>query len=167
MILPAAPKNFYTPSLQEIKNVLESVNGTTKGQLTLITGVPELIEESWNDVGSGSTLEGGTTTGRYVVGVSPLSSIGDIVAGTVEDGDEYGYKIVIDSVEDIQIYIDGSGTTTANVIGMALIVGRDVFNGGTDSDVRYIGKLPSTLVTDGGQLTLKPWEIQVNYATAV
>jgi len=164
MILPTAPANFYVPSLSEIKDVMEAQNGGTYGQVSLITAPPADIEAAWSEVGSGNHMTEGNEVGTLVVGVAAIASISNVLAGPEETPGEIGYKIQFDAVPEIHIKIDGTGTTTAVIIGAALIVGRDTFESGTNDDVRYITKIQDLTVTDGGIITLPNWELIINYA---
>lgn len=167
MDLPTAPKNFYTPSLTTLKTVLEQSNGLTTGQMTLITGHPPDIEDAWSYVGSGNASDVNNVTGSLVVGVAPLAGLSDPLVGSEEVINEYGYKVTVNAVEGIKIFIDGSGISTALIVGVALIAGRNLFSDGTNDDVRYLNGIKPLTVTDGGVMDVDEFNILIDYATPV
>lgn len=163
MNLPTAPKNFYTPSLAGLKADLEQSNGLTKGQISVITAAPANIEAAWAEVGSGNHNDPSNEVGTLVVGVADLTLITGPVQGPEEVPGEYGYKLQFESIPEVEIKIDGSGTTTAIIIGAALLIGRNLLADGSDLDVRYIAKIQDLTVTDGSLISLPDWELIINY----
>jgi len=164
MILPTAPKSFYDPSLNEIRNKLLAQNGSTIGQIALITAPPVAIETAWAEVGSGNNSDPSNDVGTLVIGVANITTISEPVEGPEEVVGEYGYKLQFGAIPEVQIKIDDTGTTTAVIVGAALIVGRDTFDLGSDADVRYIAKIKDLTVTDGSIISLPDWELIINYA---
>jgi len=166
LILPAAPKNFYDPSLTTLKDVLEAVNGFTVGQVTLITALPENIEAAWAEVGVGGDTANGLNRGSAVIGHGPIAGIIGPILGPEESIGENGYKLQFEEIPNVPIYIDGSGTTTAVVIGMALVVGTDAYAAGTDDYLKYILKVNNVTLTDDSLVTIPGVEIIINYSEA-
>lgn len=165
LILPSAPKNFYDPSLLELKTVLETVNGNSAGQVSLIVTLPVDIETAWAEVGAGNhSIDNPVNFGSEVVGSGPMGTISDVLIGTEESPGENGHKIQIGAIPEIEVYIDGSGTTQATVIGLCLLVGRDNFSQGADADLRYIVPVDNLIVTDGQLLSTGGFEIAINYS---
>ena len=165
LILPSAPKSFYDPSLLEFKSVLETVNGNSAGQVSLITALPADIETAWATVGAGNhTIDSPVNFGTDVVGSGPMGTISDILVGTSESPEEVGYKLQIGAIPEIQVYIDGTSTTQAVVIGLCLLVGRDNFSQGGNADLRYILPVNNLTVIDGQLLSTGGFEIGINYS---
>jgi len=168
MPLPIAPLNFYTPSLLEIQSVLKAANDGITGQVSLITAAPLDIENAWAEVGSGDLNDPGNQVGSNVVGVGLITDIiGPVGGPVIVNTSTGGYKLQFTAVPDIDIKIDGSGTTTAIVVGAAMLVGRALFGDGVEADVRYITKLDDLIVTDGSKVLLPDWELIINYAEEV
>ena len=166
IILPAAPKNFYDPSLITLKDDLDRVNGFTKGQIALITALPADIEAAWAELGVGGDTLNGLNRGTAVIGHAPISVITGPVTGPEEAPGETGYKLQFDEVVDVPVYIDGSGLSTAVVIGMALVVGVDAYAAGTDNHLKYIMKVNNVTLTDDSLVTIPGVEIIINYSEA-
>jgi len=164
LILPSAPANFYDPSLTTLKNAIDAVNGTTKGQIALITAVPADIEAAWLELGVAGNTTGSVNRGSLVVGHKPCSGIVGPVLGPEEAPGENGYKLQFDANELTPIYVDGSGTSTVVVIGAALIEGVDTYAAGTDNHVKYIFKVNPLTVTDGSYISLPAVELIINYS---
>ena len=162
--LPAAPKNFYDPSLNELKTKLNATNGSSKGRITLLTAAPASIESAWSEVGAAWNTKDGGNRGSLVVGHSDVSTIVGPITGPVESGGELGYKLQFSEIKDIPVYINGSGNATAIVVGIALIEGVDTFSLGLNSNVRYIIKVDPIVVTDNKKITLPEFEIIINYS---
>ena len=163
IILPAAPKNFYDPSLNELKDKLLAVNGSSKGRITLLTAPPIAIDSAWAEVGAAWDTNQGSNRGSLVVGSADIGAINGPVLGPIEAGGEAGYKLQFGKIEDILVYINGSGTATTTVVGIALIEGVDSFALGTNPKVRYIIKVDNLVVTDGKKVTLPEFEIIINF----
>jgi len=88
LILPAAPKNFYDPSLNSLKSDLEAINGFTKGQISLITALPADIEAAWAEVGVGGDTANGLNRGSVVIGNAAITTITGPVLGPEESPGE-------------------------------------------------------------------------------
>lgn len=164
LILPSAPANFYAPSLNELKDKLEAVNGSTKGQLTLITGIPTNIENCWSEVGAGGDTLDGSNRGSLVVANVDIPVITGPILGPEESLGENGYKLVFDAIDALPVYIDGTGSSSVTIIGGALVEGADLYAAGTAGMVRYLLKTSEITVTDGGLITLPSFEIVINYS---
>lgn len=155
-VAPVAPLSFYADGLQGLKDALEAVNGTTAGQLTLISALPADIDAgSWALVGAGADAVVGTN----VLGYMPLQAISAILAGDEEAPGESGYKLTFDAVPGVPT------TTTGTSIAIALIVGRDTFAGGTDVDVRYIVDMTDAVVVLGSSYDLPTFDVEIQYGT--
>lgn len=166
LTLPSAPMNFYTPSLNELKNVLAAVNGSTKGQYVLLSAAPADIEAAWAEVGAGGNSSNGNNQGTLVIGNKDIEGITGPVQGPEESVGEYGYKLQFDAVDQVPIYIDGSGTTTENVNAIALVEGVDIYANGGNALVRYLLKVDNLLVTDGALINVPALEVIINYSEA-
>lgn len=164
MILPAAPANFYSPSLLELKNKMESVNGSTKGQIVLITTLPADIEAAWAEVGVGGDTLDGANRGSFVVGNADIGTVTGPLDGPEEVAGEPGQKLTFGAISNIPVYIDGSGTTIKTVIGLALVEGIDAFGAGTGALVRYFLAAGNLVVTDGGLINTPAFDILINYS---
>jgi len=162
--LPAAPSNFYSPSLNELKNVLLAKNGSSNGRITLLTSAPQTIDNAWTEVGAAFNSANGANRGSLVVGYADIGSINGPVISHVESGGEAGYKLQFGEVKDIPVYINGSNTSTAVVKGIALLEGVDTYLVGTNANVRYIISVDDIVVTDGKKITLPEFEIIINYS---
>ena len=159
--LPIAPKSFYDPSLDALKAALEVTNGSTSGQLALITAPPTDIEAAWAEVGAG----GDGTLGSNVIGVADITTISVPVIGEAEGTTgEVGYKLQIDATPSM-ILNTGGGTVTA--LGIALLVGRDTLVDGSNADVKYIISIDPVQLTDGGVISIPAFEIGISYATVL
>ena len=182
IILPAAPANFYAPTLNTLKNDLLANNGSTTGQVTLLTGTPDDINNCWAEVGAG----GDATKGSLVAGKGTIPLIIGPTAATFEGTSEFGYKLEFAKIPSITIDI-GTGNSIL-LVGFALIIGRDTFSQGTNDDVRYIAKLEEAIVVstiqntrrviafgdtidiqvdDGDVIELPEWNLIINYAEPV
>lgn len=167
IILPTAPKNFYDPSLTTLKNVLDALNGNTKGQLVLINDVPNDIENCWGEVGvAGNTIEN-TNKGSMVIGHADLLTITGPVAGDTEASDEPRYKLQFNEIPEITVYLDGSGVSTSIIKGIALVAGVDTFSFGVNDNVKYLLKVNDVSVTDGSILRIPGFEIIIGYSEEV
>jgi len=167
LILPSAPANFYEPSLTVFKESVLRVNGSTKGQMALITAVPANIENAWAAVGvAGDTVQA-TNRGSFVIGNTDVVDITGPLIGPEESPGETGYKLTFDATPEMTIYIDGTGTTTATVIGAAILEGVDTYAGGTTDHLKYIFKTDPIVVTDGGLISLPEMELIINYSEEV
>jgi len=167
LILPAAPKNFYNPSFLDFKTKLLAVNGLTQGKLTLLIDPPTTIETAWAEVGAAGDTVSNTNRGTLVIGSADIVGISDPIVGPEEITGETGYKVQIAVVPSIPIYIDGTGSTTATVKGVAAIEGVDTFAAGTDGLVRYLFNVNDILVTDGGLISTPVIEVTINYSESV
>ena len=171
IILPTAPKNFYTPSLQGLKDSLEATNGVSTGRATLLTGLPTNIDTAWAEVGCGNPLQEDFTNssnrGTLVIGTGLLGSISEVIAGASESAEETGYKLTFDAIPECDIYIDGSNITTASVVGLALIAGRDTFSSGGNDDVKFILPINNITVTDSQLASFKTFDISIGYAESI
>lgn len=182
IILPTAPANFYTPSLTTLKDKMEETNGSTAGQITLLTAAPNDANTAWAEVGAGNKNID-TTKGTLVAGQAPISLIVGPVPAISETAEEYGYKLEFAKVPNIEVELLPGASTI--LVGFALIVGRDNFSQGTNDDVRYLAKLEDALiitpdtnrtrfnrfagirsipVNDGDILELPQWNLIINYA---
>ena len=185
IILPAAPMNFYTPSLDTLKNDVSAINGQTAGQVTILTEVPDDINSAWAEVGSGnSALD--SSVGTFVIGKAPVGVIVGPSPAYLEGTSEYGYKLEFSKISDIVIKLP-LGVDSILIVGFAVIVGRDYFVDGTNDDVRYINKTEGIIVTngltgaikekeagtnnipvnDGDIIELPAWELIINYAEPI
>ena len=54
LTLPTAPKNFYEPTLQGLKDALEAVNGSSAGTITLLKTIPTTSDTAWAEAGAGN-----------------------------------------------------------------------------------------------------------------
>ena len=163
--LPAAPANFYTPSLQTLKDALEARNGMLSGQIVILKGIPDNIEIAWNDVGVGNNTVRNTNRGNLVIGHAPITSISAILKGDIESGGEPGYKLQFEATPKVPIYIDGSGISSASMLGLALVIGHDLFASGSDDSLKYLLKSENIFVKDGGLINLPQFEINIEYGT--
>ena len=162
--LPAAPASFYAPSLSDLKLKLEQQNGASKGRLVLISAPPANIDSAWAEVGVGGNSILSANRGAYVVGHKDIAGISGILQGPEEEGGEVGYKLVFDEVLDIPVYIDGTGSSTAVIVGIALVEGVDTFAAGTDGHVKYIFKVDNVVVNDGALIKLPSTEITIYFS---
>jgi len=166
--LPAAPENFYSPSLNELKTKLLTKNGSSIGRVALLTSAPSSMGGTlWSELGAAwdSNQNGyGENRGSYVVGHADIGSIAGPVLGPVESGGEAGYKLQFGEVKDIPVFINGSGTATATVVGIALLEGVDTYAIGSYANVRYIIKVADLVVTDSKKITLPAFEVIINYS---
>lgn len=182
IILPTAPSNFYTPSLEKLKNDVSASNGSTSGQITILTAAPDNADTAWGEVGAGNkTID--LSKGSLVAGQASIGLISGPEIAVSEANDETGFKLSFSKVRNIEIRIGNVGSIL--IVGFAVIVGRDDFAYGTDDDVRYIAKIEEVLITDGetGEVTtgissdgftvkdgdlieLPQWDIIINYAEA-
>lgn len=163
LTLPSAPLNFYTPSLLALKTAMETINGSTKGQIVLLTDVPANIEDAWAEIGVAGDTVDNTNRGTLVMGHADIGLITGPVLGPEESIGENGYKLQFEAVEDVPVYIDGSGTSFDSVIGLALVEGVDLFANGTAGHVRYIFKINPLILTDGILTDLPATELIINY----
>ena len=186
IILPTAPANFYMPTLNTLKDDVSAVNGQTTGQVTILTAAPDDINSAWSEVGAGNpNLD--SSIGSLVVGQAPIGIIVGPTPAYLEGTSEYGYKLEFSKISDIAIKLPG-GAESALVVGFGVIIGKDYFVDGVDSDLRYIGKIESLIVTDpvtnitevkkvvgiqnisvneGDIIELPAWELIVNYAEPI
>lgn len=165
LTLPTAPKNFYEPSLQGLKDALEAVNGSSSGTITLLKTIPTTADTAWAEAGAGNhEIETPANFGTEVIGSGPMGDISAILAGPEESVGESGYKLTIGVTPEILVYIDGTGVTTATGIAACLIVGRDTFAEGSDLDIRYMLPIDNLLVRDGQIVSFKEFEILINYS---
>jgi len=166
--LPAAPENFYSPSLNELKNVLLAKNGSSIGRIALLTSAPSSMGSTlWQEVGvawNSNENNTGANRGTFVIGHTDIGAITGPVVGPTEGGGETGYKIQFGEIKDIPVFINGSGISTATVVGIALVEGVDNFAMGAYTNVRYIIKVADLVVTDGKKITLPAFEITMNYS---
>ena len=164
LILPSAPANFYAPSLDTLKANMEAINGSTKGQVVLITAPPVDIENAWSEVGAAGDTAGAANRGTEVIGNADVGIITGPILGPEEAIGENGYKLQLGEVDKIEIYIDGSGSATATIIGVALVAGIDIYVNGTPDHLKYLLKVNDLIVTDGGLVSLPEVEIIINYS---
>lgn len=167
MALPSAPANFYAPSLNELKTVMEAINGSTKGQIVLLSDAPTDIEDAWAEVGVAGDTANAANRGTLVVGHKDIEAITGPVLGPEEEAGENGYKLQFAGVDQVPVYIDGSGTTTIIIKGIALVEGVDLFANGTTDHLKYIFKTSSLLLTDGTLTNIPAAEVTINYAEVV
>jgi len=186
IILPTAPANFYTPSLNTLKNDLEEINGSTKGQITLLTAAPDDVNTAWSEVGAGNKDLGNVIKGSLVAGQAPITLIVGPSPQYQEGTSEFGYKLEFAKIPDVLVEI--GSTDSILIVGFALIIGRDNFSQGTNDDVRYIAKLEDAIITDpitniikarhaagiqnisvedGELVELPEWSIIINYAEPI
>lgn len=186
IVLPTAPSNFYMPTLNTLKDDLDTVNGSTKGQITLLTAAPDDANTAWSQVGAGNKDLGNTAKGSLVVGQAPIVLIAGPSPQYQEGTSEFGYKLEFAKIPSITIDI-GTGNSIL-LVGFALIIGRDTFSQGTNDDVRYIAKLEEAIVVsviqntrrviafgdtidiqvdDGDVIELPEWNLIINYAEPV
>jgi len=186
IILPAAPANFYTPTLNTLKDDVSAVNGQTTGQVTILTAAPDDINSAWSEAGAGNP-DLDEDRGSLVVGQAPIGIIVGPSASYLEGTSEYGYKLEFSKVINITIKL-ASGVGSALLVGFGVIVGRDFFNDGSNNDLRYIGKIEDLIITDpvtglnrerravgiqnisvsdGDIIELPAWELIVNYAEPI
>lgn len=158
LTLPSAPANFYSPSLDALKTAL------TSGRAALITAAPTDIEAAWAEVGVAADTTLATNRGTFVVGHADIETITGPVLGPEESVGENGYKLQFAAISEVPVYIDGTGTTTAVVVGIALVAGVSTFAGGANSNVRYIPNVTNLTVTDGGIISIPAFEIILNYS---
>lgn len=156
--LPTAPKNFYSPSLVGLKNDLETVNNNTKGQVTLLTDIPNDSNNAWAEVGAGNPAYD-TSRGLYVAGQATIGIITGILPAIAETDLEYGYKL---QFQKLNVTVNIS-TPNADIVAFALINGRDTFNEGTNDDVKYLNILEKSVI-DGEVIEIPEWELIINYA---
>ena len=86
------------------------------------------------------------------------------IAGPEEPGGELGYKLHFSPVVDIPVYLDGTGVSTATIVGIALLIGVDNFAAGTDQHVAYIFKVNDLVVNDGALVKLPDTEITIYFS---
>jgi len=186
IILPTAPTNFYLPSLNTLKDDLDSVNGQTVGQVTLLTAAPNNADIAWSEVGAGNA-DLDTNRGSLVVAQKPIVFIAGPSPAYLETTEEFGYKLEFAKIPEIEIKLP-AGVDSALLVGLALIIGNDTFAGGVNDDVRYLGKIEDIVVTntnkprislksfpgvrdisvdDGDIIELPEWSIIINYAQPV
>ena len=165
--LPTAPANFYTPSLSQLKTVLETVNGSTKGQAVLLNGLPTNINDCWSEVGVAGDTSGNTNRGSLVMGHHDIGIITGPVLGPEESVGENGYKLQFAEILNMPIYIDGSGTSFDTAIGLAFVEGVDLFANGTANHLRYIFNITPLILTDGNFTDIPALELIINYAEDV
>ena len=166
LLLPSAPKNFYAPSLDKLKEELELSDLGNVGQIVIITAPPVNIETAWEELKVAGNTSGSSNRGSLVVGHKNAGVITALQPmGTPEAGyDDVGYYLHLAEVNDIPIYIDGSGSTTALAIGIALIKGEDLVAEGTNDHVKYIFAITPVTVTDGGLTHMPEVTINLNYS---
>jgi len=162
--LPAAPQSFYLPSLNTLKDSLEATHGSTKGQVALITVSPDNIDSCWSQVGAAGNTVATANRGIYVVANKDIGIISEPIAGPEETGGELGYKLHFSPVIDIPVYIDGTGASTAVIVGIALLVGVDNFAAGTDAHVKYIFKVNDLTINDGALVKLPDTEVTIYFS---
>jgi len=186
IILPTAPANFYTPSLNTLKDILLATNGSTKGQITLLTATPDNANTAWAEVGAGNPNID-STRGTLVAGQAEIELIIGPSPAYLETGDEFGYKLEMAKISNVVIDIQGFDSS-ALIVGFAMIVGRDTFAQGTNDDVRYLAKLEDALITevnsgntieshavgvlsipvdDDDIIEIPEWELIINYAQPI
>jgi len=186
IVLPTAPSNFYMPTLNTLKDDLDTVNGSTKGQITLLTAAPDDANTAWSQVGAGNKDLGNTAKGSLVVGQAPIVLIAGPSPQYQEGTSEFGYKLEFAKIPNIEVEILGTGSVL--VVGFALIIGRDNFSQGINDDVRYIAKLEDAIITnpvnnrvrerhaagiqsisveDGELVELPEWDLIINYAEPI
>jgi len=182
IILPTAPANFYTPTLNALKNDLSATNGITKGQVTLLSAAPENANTAWAEVGAGNAAN--PERGTLVVGQADIELIVGPVASNEETSEEFGYKLEFSKIPDITVNI--SPTPNTDIVGFALIIGRDTFAEGSNDDVRYLAKIEDITITineksilrrvigirsinvdDGALIELPQWNLIINYAEPI
>jgi len=186
IILPTAPANFYSPSLNKLKDDLLATNGSTKGQITLLTAAPDNANTAWAEVGAGNpTID--NTRGTLVAGQADIELIVGPSPSYQETGEEFGYKLEIAKISNIKVDLQG-GISSTILVGFAMIVGRDTFAQGTNDDVRYLAKLEDALVIeavsgksielhaagiysipveDNDIIELPEWDLIINYAEPI
>jgi len=182
IILPTAPANFYEPTLNTLKDDLSQTNGITKGQLTLLSAAPGNANTAWSEVGAGNASN--PERGSLVVGQADIELIVGPVASNTETAEEFGYKLEFSKVPDILIDIAPSPNT--DLVGFALIIGRDTFAEGSNDDVRYLAKIEDVIITvnnssitrrligtrsinveEGSLIELPQWNLIINYAQPI
>ena len=182
VILPTAPANFYLPTLNKIKDDLSATNGITKGQLTLLSEAPVDANLAWAEVGAGNKAN--PERGTLVVGQADINLIVGPVPSFEETTKEFGYKLEFSKVSDILVNISPSPST--DIVGFALIIGRDTFAEGSNDDVRYLAKIDDVTITtngnsilrrvigirsinvdDGALIDLPQWNLIINYAEPI
>lgn len=163
LTLPSAPPNFYTPSLSTLKAAMEAVNGSTKGQIVLLTDVPANIADAWAEVGVAGDTVDDTNRGSLVMGHADVSAITGPVLGPEESPGENGYKLQFAENQNVPVYIDGTGSSFDTVVGLALVEGVDLFANGTAGHLRYIFKINPLILTDGIVTDLPAVELIINY----
>jgi len=156
LVAPSAPKNFYVPSLEGLKNALEAQAGSTKGQLTLLSAMPTNIDDCWAEVGAGGVSGG---PGTLVLGYKELTTISEVVAGTEEGAGEPGYKLDFGGVDQVE------ALASETAVAMALIVGVDTFSNGTAEDVRYIVDISDLMLNSGTLYNIPAWSVEIAYGT--
>lgn len=162
--LPTAPANFYLPSLQELKDVMESVNGSTGGQIALLTDIPADIETAWAECGVAGDTVDATNRGTLVMAHADVSAITGPMLGPEESLGENGYKLQFAENPNVPIYIDGSGTSFDTVVGLALVEGVDLYANGLNTMIRYIFKINPLILTDGIFTDMPAVELIINFA---
>ena len=186
VILPAAPTNFYLPSLNELKDKLEETNGQTKGQITLLSAVPDTVNSAWSQVGAGNKLID-SSHGTLVIGQAEISFIAGPSPAYAETAQEYGYKLEFAKITEIEIDLP-AGVDSTLLVGFGVIVGRDDFSQGSNDDVKYLGKIEDIVITDVNQvrrglksfpgiydigvsdgdiIELPEWNLIINYAEPI
>lgn len=164
LTLPSAPANFYEPSLTALKAAMEAINGSTKGQIVLLSDVPADIEDAWAEVGVAGDTVNASNRGTLVIGHKNVGVITGPVLGPEEDVGENGYKLEFAAVPEVPVYFDGSGTSTIIVKGIALVEGIDLFANGTIDHLKYILKTNDLVLTDGTLTNVPAAEVIINYA---
>lgn len=162
--LPSAPANFYSPSLSTLKAAMEAVNGSTSGKVVLLSTIPTDIEDAWAEVGVAGDTVNNSNRGSLVIGHKDVGVITGPVLGPEGSPGENGYKLQFAAVDQVPIYIDGSGIATSPVVGFALVIGVDNYANGTVDHLKYIFKLNNIVLTDGGLINLPAVELIINFA---
>jgi len=165
IILPTAPANFYVPTLETLKDDLLTVNGSTQGQITLLTDTPDDANLAWSRVGAGNSNIDPNNRGDLVAGQATIQVVVGPVPAYSETSEEFGYKLEFSKIADVIVKLQPL-VTSAVIVGFAVIIGKDTFAEGTNNDVRYFGKLDMT-VEDGQIFDLPAWDIIINYAEPV